>query len=158
MADIDYPAGLRTAIKGTKQIQRSAGFLESDPAAGASYTQAYTEDQPTFMSFDLRFDEREAMLFDAWQRRFKIFDQGLFFNFPIWDQYGTSTQEVRFVSAGVPSVSETGATIGYSGCQIIIPNYFKPDADFMYEFLTSGVDQSELGYLDTAINVNWPEA
>lgn len=156
MADIDYPSSLTAAVRSTKQITKGGGFLESSPSAGASYTQAYTNDQPVFLTFDLRFTDSQAMLFDSWAAVNKIFDQGLFFNFPVRDQYGLFIQEVRFISTGVPTYSETGATVGYSGCQVIIPNYFSPDKEFIYDFLQSGKDISELGYLDLAINRDWP--
>lgn len=155
MADIDYPENLRGAISSTKQFTKSAGFIESDPSSGASYTYAVTEDLPTFFSFDLRFTMAESMRFDSWTRANKIFDQGLFFNFPIYDQYGLTYQEVRFLSSGVPTYAETGAIVGYSGCQLIIPNYIQPDADYVNEFFSLYDDLNELSYLDITVNSNW---
>lgn len=156
MADITYPTSLRGAIQSTKQITKSAGFLESSPAAGASYTVAWTEDQPTIFSFDLKFSDTESMRFDAWQRSNKIFDQGLFFNFPIGDVYGITWQEVRFISGGVPTLSDTGRVSSYSGCQVLIPDYVKPDAEFITDFLDTGITIDEVLIFDVAINQTWP--
>lgn len=159
MATIDWPATLRGAIQNTKTITQAAGFIESDPAAGASYTQFFTDDQPTFISFDLRFSRAEAPYFDAWARNNGVFSQGTFFNFPIYDEYGLTEQEVRFISSGKPSYSENGLIRGYSGCRIIAPNYIRPDAEsiqFLYDEYGIANVATELSYLDLTINQEWP--
>jgi hypothetical protein len=158
MADISYPTTLRGAIQSSKKYDQAAGFLESDPAAGASYTIAYTEDQPVFLGFDLKFSGIEAMKFDSWARTNKIFEQGLFFNFPVGDMYGITWQEVRFLSTGVPSWSETGRVTGYSGCRVLIPSYERPDSEFVDELIESGITINEISALDVTVNSIWPTA
>lgn len=158
MADIDFPPTLRGAIQSTKTTNRASGFIESSPAAGASYTQAFTTDQPTFISFDLKFSTAQALYFDAWARANKIFDSGLYFNMDFGDEYGITTQEVRFVSAGVPTMAQNGYVTNYQGCQVLCKNYVKPDADFILAFFDLyGEYLDQLSQLDIAINQNWPE-
>ena len=158
MADIVYPSALRGAIQNTKQIQKAAGFREADPAGGPSYTEAFTDDQPTFVSFDLIFTDQEAMYFDAWQRLNNIFSQGRFFDMPIDDQYGVTVQEVRFLTAGRPSESATGLVTRYSGCQVLVPNYIQPDAETVFSFYeVYGFNSNEeLPALDIMMNQSWP--
>lgn len=158
MADIDYPSALRGAIQSTKQTQKAAGFREAEPAGGPSYTQAFTDNQPTVVSFNLVFKASEAMYFDAWQRQNEIFAQGLFFNMPIVDQYGTTEQEVRFLTSGRPTESATGLITSYTGCQVLIPNYIQPDAETVTSFFeTYGLNSDgELEALDILVNQNWP--
>jgi len=158
MADIDYPSALRGAIQNTKTTSRASGFNESSPAAGASYTQAFTTDQPTFISFDLKFSLSDAMYFDSWARLNDIFDSGVMFNMDVGDEYGVTTQEVRFVSAGVPTMAQNGYVTNYQGCQVLCKNYSKPDADFIVSFFeVYGGDLDQLSQLDIMINQNWPE-
>jgi hypothetical protein len=157
--DINWPENLRTAIRNTKTIQRAAGFRESDPAAGASYTEFFTDDQPTFMQFDLKFTQYEKQYFESWVRVNGIFKYGRTFNFPIKDEYGVSFQEVRFIANGIPSSSENGLVKNVSGCQILIADYFKPDEEVVFSFYENyGVEnaETEIAALDLAINREWP--
>lgn len=174
MATIDWPSTLRGAIQNTTTIQQAAGFLESNPAAGASYTQFFTDDQPVIMAFDLVFSKAENQYFESWARVNGIFKTGAFFNFPVTDEYGTSIQEVRFLAAGRPSWSPNGNVKRLSGCQILIPDYVRPDAETVlsaydvygiqqamteleYLDLTLNPTRKTKGeYLDVAINVEWP--
>jgi hypothetical protein len=158
MADIDFPSTLRGAIQSTKSTAQAAGFNESSPAAGASYTQAFTTDQPTFINFDLKFNVSQSIHFDAWARANKIFNSGLYFNMIFGDEYGVNTQEVRFVSGGVPTMAQNGFVTNYQGCQVICKVYSKPDADFVVSFFeVYGGDLDQLSQLDIMINQNWPQ-
>lgn len=158
MADIDWPSALRGAIQSTKVIESSAGFIESDPAAGASYTQHWTDDQPTVMGFNLVFSKGQAQYFEAWLRKNRIFSDGVFFNFPVWNEYGTSYQEVRFLSSGKPSYSENGLVRSYSGCRILIPDYTLPDVDLILDYIdVFGVNEvNQWAIIDNAVNVEYP--
>jgi hypothetical protein len=159
MADVDYPSQLKGCIVSTKDTSQSAGFIESDPAAGASYTQAFTDNQPTFISTDFRFTRNEGAFFDSWAANNAIFTQGVFFNFPVTDEYGeTVDQEARFISAGVPTMAQNGLVINRSGCQLIIPDYIKPDPDAVYSFFDvyGFFDKDALSALDVGMNSLWP--
>lgn len=158
MADIDWPSALRGAIQSTKVIESGAGFIESDPAAGASYTQHWTDDHPTVMGFNLAFTKAQAQYFEAWSRNNRIFSDGVFFNFPVWNEYGYSEQEVRFLSSGKPSYSENGVARSYSGCRILIPNYVQPDAEMVNSYYDIyGLNaMAEWAIIDNAVNVEYP--
>lgn len=160
MADIDWPSALRGAIQSTKQISQAAGFIENDPAAGPAYTEFFTDDQPVFMSFDLRFTRTEAIYFESWARANNIFKFGTLFNFPIYDEYGLNTQEVRFLSAGKPVYAENGLVRNYTGCQIIIPDYQRPDADAISSYIEVfgfGDLYGEWAAIDNGLNNEYPE-
>ena len=133
--------------------------MTSSPAAGAVYRQALTTDQPTIISFDLKFSTAQAMYFDSWARANKIFDSGVSFNMDFGDEYGNrNEQEVFFLPAGVPTMSQNGYVTNYQGCQVLCKNYSKPDADFTLSFLDLyGEDLGQLSQLDIMINQNWPE-
>ena len=157
MADITYPAALRTAITNTQQRQTPSGFVESDPAAGKSYSIAITTNQPTFFTFDLIFSRTQAAYFDAWCRKNEILSKSILFNFPILDEYGVSMQECRFLAGGLPVQSMRGSLVIFSGCKIIVADYQSPDPDVIIDFYdVYGDNPEQAQFLDIAINQNYP--
>lgn len=157
MADIDWPSGLRAAIQNTKQTTQGLGSRESEPAAGPSYTEFFSDDLPTFMTFNLKFTRQEAMYFDSWCRTNKIFIELPFFNFPITDEYGATDQEARFYGSR-PSKSEQGNVVTYSGCNILIPDYIRPDDQIVFEYynIYGTQNNDQIGAFDWGINEGYP--
>ena len=161
MADVSYPSGLRRAIQNTKNRGQIAGYRQSEAAGGPPYFEQFSDNVPTFWTFDLKFSRRDAAQFWSWMKS-EAQNGRAWFNMQIATEFdslfGIRSQEVHFTDSGFPRlVQETNDVLTYR-CGVVSRSISTPVPEsFIYQFfdLYSG-DDRQASFLDLAINVEWP--
>lgn len=130
MATIDWPTGLRPALKASKSRDEVVGFRESPVTVGPSFIEPFSDDTPVFYDIEFFFTKDEARAFQSWLRIHRIKTNSPFFNFPLAiEDPNVDTQEARFILDGYPQLkSESNYTFSYSA-RILIRNIVTEDED-----------------------------
>lgn len=130
MADLDFPSDLRADLVSARSGSQQAGFVTTDPAAGAFFKDPFTDDAPTIYDLQFTFTQGEARKFHLWVHSKEYgTNKGLKpFNFPLESEWGVEMQEVEFTEDGVPlrPVSQEAGLFTYRA-QIIIRDVVNPD-------------------------------
>jgi hypothetical protein len=159
MATVNWPTSLRNAIQQGKSRSIGSAFRQADPAAGPPFVERFTDDEPVFYDFQLRFNRIEALVFFSWFRDPLNADKGLAeFNFPFEAEWGDVEEDARFTSDGVPQlVSQVGGISTYSARVVIREFTTQPDPEFVLGYWEEFEnDLSQLNFLDIMINESMP--
>ena len=161
MATVNWPTSLRNAIQQGKSRNIGSAFRQADPAGGPPFVERFTDDEPIFYDFQLRFNRTEALVFYSWFNDPLNADKGLAdFNFPLETEWGDVEEVAQFTQSGVPQlVSQAGGVITYQAQVVIREFTTQPDPEFVLGYWEAFQDNLEqLNFLDIMINLSMPEA
>lgn len=158
MAAIDWPKGLRPALKASKSRNEIVGFRESPVTSGPSFIEPFSDDTPVFYNVQFTFTKDEARAFQSWLRIHRMKTNAPFFNFPMLiEDPNVLTQEARFTLSGYPQLnSETTYTYTYSAEILIRKIVTEDDDDFILELseATGYMANQWMSNLDIVLNSN----